>query len=210
MPVLIYLHGFTSSPNGNKGIFTRLWAEQRGIPFHAPDLNLPTFETLTLTAQVEAVEALLRSHTEPPVLVGSSLGGFIATAVAHRGAAIRSMLLLAPAIHFARRRLLSPSWAEYREHGEMEVFHHGAGRPRRLGPELLRDLPHWAGDAAWRVPVPTVILHGRGDASVPLAESEAYQDRNPGTVLHVLDDDHGLLSTASLGCLQSELGSAFH
>jgi uncharacterized protein len=208
MPSLIYLHGFTSSPGGNKGSFARRWAEEHGIPFHAPDLNLPTFEALTLSAQVEAVEALLRGLSEPPVLIGSSLGGFIATAVAHRGMGIRSMILLAPAIHFARRRMTSPSWAGYRERGEMEVFHFGVGRPLRLGPELLRDLPAWADDAAWRIPVPTVILHGRGDEAVPLAESEAYRDRNPGTVLHVLEDDHGLLSVASLECLQSALEDA--
>jgi pimeloyl-ACP methyl ester carboxylesterase len=206
---LVYLHGFSSSPGGNKGTFARQWAEDRGIPFYAPDLNLPTFETLTLSAQVEAVEALLRSLPEPSVLVGSSLGGFIATAVAQRGGALRSMILLAPAIHFARRRMTSPAWAAYRERGELAVFHHGAGRLLRLGPELLRDLLNWADDEAWRIPVPTVILHGRWDEAVPLAESEAYRDRNPGTVLHVLEDDHGLLSAASLECLRAELGATF-
>src|ERR1035438_2240020 len=124
MTDLVYLHGFTSVPGGNKGSFTRRWAEERGVPFHAPDLNLPSFEALTLTAQVEAVEDLLHGLSGPPVLIGSSLGGFIATAVAHRGMPIRSMILLAPAIHFARRRMTSPFWASYRELGEMEVFHY--------------------------------------------------------------------------------------
>lgn len=209
MTALIYLHGFSSSPGGNKGTFTRRWAEARGIPFHAPDLNLPTFERLTLTAQVEAVEALLRTLPEPPVLVGSSLGGFIATAVAHRGAALRSMLLLAPASHFARRRMSHSAWAAYRERGELEVFHYGAGRPLRLGPELQKDLPNWMDDDAWQIPVPTVILHGRHDEAVPLAESEAYRGRNPGTVLHVLEDDHGLLAPATLECLRNELEATF-
>ncbi len=208
MPTLIYLHGFSSAPGGNKGTFTRRWAEAHGIPFHAPDLNLPTFETLTLSAQVEAVEALLRGLPEPPVLVGSSLGGFIATAVAQGGAPLRSMILLAPAIHFARRRRTSPTWAGYRERGELEVFHHGAGKPLRLGPELLQDLPRWIDDDQWLISVPTVILHGRRDEVVPLAESEAYRDRNPGTVLHVLEDDHGLLAPASLECLRMELEAA--
>ena len=209
MPALVYLHGFSSAPGGNKGTFVRHWAEARGIAFHAPDLNLPTFETLTLTAQVEAVEALLKGLPAAPVLVGSSRGGFIATAVARRGAPLRAMILLAPAIHFARRRMTSPGWARYRDRGEMEVFHHGAGRPLRLGPELLRDLPNWADDEAWRIQVPTVILHGRSDEAVPLAESEAYRDRNPGTVLHALEDDHGLLASRSLECLRTELEAAF-
>jgi len=209
MTALIYLHGFSSSPGGNKGTYARRWAEAHGLAFHAPDLNLPSFETLTLTAQVEAVEALLQTLQEPPVLIGSSLGGFIATAVAHRGAAMRSMILLAPAIHFARRRMTSPAWAAYRERGELEVFHYGVGRSLRLGPELQRDLSNWMDDDTWRIQLPTVILHGRHDEAVPLVESEAYRDRNPGTVLHVLEDDHGLLKPTSLECLQKELEAAF-
>jgi hypothetical protein len=209
MPDLIYLHGFSSSPGGNKGAFTRRWAEDHGIPFHAPDLNLPTFETLTLSAQVEAVTALLQTLSEPPVLVGSSLGGFIATALAHRGVPIQSLILLAPAIHFARRRSVSPAWADYRERGEMQVFHHGLGRALRLGPQLLQDFPNWLDDDTWRIPVPTVILHGRHDEAVPLAESEAYRDRNPGVVLHVLEDDHSLLKPASLAQLKVVLEAAF-
>ncbi|WP_257310983.1 YqiA/YcfP family alpha/beta fold hydrolase [Geothrix fuzhouensis] len=206
---LIYLHGFSSSPGGNKGRVTRQWAEARGIAFHAPDLNLPTFETLTITAQVEAVEALVRSLPDPPVLVGSSLGGFIATAVAHRGSRLKAMILLAPAIHFASRRLVDTGWAAYRAQGEMEVFHHGVGKPMRLGPDLLRDLPSWRGDDAWRLSVPTVVLHGRADAAVPVAESEAYTARNPEATLHVLDDDHGLLALPSLALLRAQLEAAF-
>ena len=53
---LVYLHGFASGPQGAKGTHCRDWAAARGIPFHAPDLNLPDFEHLTLTAQVEAVD----------------------------------------------------------------------------------------------------------------------------------------------------------
>ncbi|WP_243294710.1 YqiA/YcfP family alpha/beta fold hydrolase [Geothrix mesophila] len=206
---LIYLHGFSSAPGGNKGRVARAWAEARGVPFHAPDLNLPTFEALTVTAQVEAVEALVRSLPEPPVLVGSSLGGFVATATAHRGSPLASMILLAPAIHFAARRMAHPAWAAYRERGEMEVFHHGEGRPLRLGPELLRDLPRWADDGGWRIPVPTVILHGRVDEAVPLAESEAYAARNPEAILQVLEDDHGLLAPHSLAAFRSALDQAF-
>ena len=209
MTPLLYLHGFSSAPGGAKGTFAGAWAARRSIPFLAPDLNLPTFETLTVTAQVEAVEALLRTLPQAPVLVGSSLGGFIATAVAQRGAALKALVLLAPATAFARRRATHPGWADYRTRGEMEVFHHGAGRPLRLGPALLADLPRWMDDEAWRISVPTVILHGRGDDAVPLAESEAFAARNPAARLEVLEDDHGLLAPASLARLEAALAWAF-
>jgi pimeloyl-ACP methyl ester carboxylesterase len=206
---LVYLHGFSSAPGGSKGSFCRAWAEARGIPFQAPDLNLPSFESLTVTAQVEAVEALLRDLPQVPVLVGSSLGGFIATAAIHRGARVRTMILLAPAIGFPERRLEAPPWARYRETGEAELFHYGEGRVKRLGPALRDDLPEWTGDGAWRIGVPTEILHGRHDESVPLAASEAYAARNPSARLHILEDDHGLLKPASLARLASALEEAF-
>ena len=208
-PALVYLHGFASGPEGNKARFCRDWAARHEVAFYAPDLNLPSFERLTVTAQVEAVLALLETLSEPPVLVGSSLGGFVATAVARRGVALRSMVLLAPAVHFARRRQQNAAWAEYRAKRRMLAFHFAANRLRMLGPELLEDLPHWLGDEGWRIPVPARILHGRLDDLVPLGESEAYAQRNPEASLQVLDDDHGLLAPESLAALDAALVEAF-
>ncbi|MBI4912511.1 MAG: alpha/beta fold hydrolase [Acidobacteria bacterium] len=205
MGALVYLHGFASGPAGSKASHCRAWAESRRLPFHAPDLNLPTFEELTLTAQVRAVERLLREFKDPPVVVGSSLGGLVGAAAAHRGCAIRQLILLAPAFGFAQRRMHSPEWTVYRECGEMEVFHHALGRTQCLGPALLGDLPHWADDGTWRLRVPTVVIHGKRDESVPLSESEAFAVRNPQAKLVIVDDDHALLSPATLAKLDSLL-----
>lgn len=208
-PSLVYLHGFSSAPGGSKGSFCRRWAEARGIPFHAPDLNLPSFEALTVTAQVAAVEALLASLPEPPVVAGSSLGGFVAAAAVHRGAKVKSLILLAPAFGFAARRMASPAWAGYRETGEAQVYHYGERRMLRLGPALREDLPRWADDAASPITVPATILHGRRDEAAPLAGSEAFAARNPGAILHILEDDHALLAPASLALLADTLERAF-
>jgi pimeloyl-ACP methyl ester carboxylesterase len=206
---LVYLHGFASGPGGAKAAHCRAWAQARNIPFHAPDLNLPDFEHLTVTAQVEAVEALLRGLAVPPVLVGSSLGGLVAAAVAQRGAAVARLILLAPAFGFARRRLAGRRWAGYRRRGQMPTFHHGQGIWLTLGPQLLPDLTQWQDDEQWQLSVPVAILHGRQDAAVPLAESEAFAARHPGARLRVLEDDHSLLAPDSLLALDALLGEAF-
>ncbi|MDR3670391.1 MAG: YqiA/YcfP family alpha/beta fold hydrolase [Holophaga sp.] len=206
---LVYLHGFASGPQGNKACHCRAWAEARHIPFHAPDLNLPDFEHLTVTAQVEAVTALLRSLAEPPVVVGSSMGGLVAAAAAHQGAPAARLILLAPAFGFARRRLSGRRWAGYRKRGTMPTFHHAQGQWLTLGPQLLPDLPLWQDDQDWQLAVPMAILHGRQDESVPLAESEAFAARHPGAVLRIMDDDHGLLAPASLVALDELLEEAF-
>jgi hypothetical protein len=206
---LVYLHGFASGPHGAKGTHCRDWARARGVPYHAPDLNLPDFEHLTLTAQVEAVTALLQGLAQPPVVVGSSMGGLVAAAAAHRGAPLARLILLAPAFGFARRRLEGRRWAGYRRRGTLPTYHHAQAQWLTLGPELLPDLPLWQDDDTWTVPVPLTILHGRLDDTVPLAESRAFAARHPGARLRVLEDDHSLLAAGSLEALDEALAEAF-
>lgn len=202
---LVYLHGFASGPEGSKGRHCRDWAAARGLDFHAPDLNLPDFEHLTLSAQVAAVEALLARLPEPPVVVGSSLGGLVGAAVAWRGAPLAHLVLLAPAFGFCRRRLVGPRWEGYRRRGHIRIFHHAEARWRSLGPELLADLPAWRDDDHWQLPVPVTVIHGCQDESVPLAESRAFVARHPGARLLEVADDHGLLAPASLALLDQML-----
>jgi hypothetical protein len=206
---LVYLHGFASGPGGRKGLHCRAWAERHRVPFRAPDLNLPDFEHLTISAQVEAVEALLAGLDGPAVVVGSSMGGLVGAAVAHRGAAMAQLILLAPAFGFARRRLAGRRWAGYRKRGTMPTFHHATGKWTTLGPELLPDLPLWADDDRWQIPVPVTVLHGRHDAAVPLAESEAFAGRHGQAKLVVVEDDHGLLGAEALRELDRMLAEAF-
>ena len=208
MSALIYLHGFASGPDGHKGRHCRAWAEAHGVAFHAPDLNLPTFEGLTVTAQVRAVEALLAGLATAPVLVGSSLGGLVAAAVAHRGVALRHLVLLAPAFGFARRRLEGERWEGYRHHRRLKVFHHAENRWMRLGPDLLEDLPVWRDDEAWIVDGSMTLIHGVHDEAVPVAESRAFAARQPDAVLHEVNDDHGLLAPETLDLLETVLAAA--
>ncbi len=208
MSALNYLHGFASGPDGHKGRHCRAWAEAHGVAFHAPDLNLPTFEGLTVTAQVRAVEALLAGLATAPVLVGSSLGGLVAAAVAYRGVALRHLVLLAPAFGFARRRLEGERWEGYRHHRRLKVFHHAENRWMRLGPDLLEDLPAWREDETWTVGCPVTLIHGIHDASVPVAESRAFAARQPDAVLHEVNDDHGLLAPETLALLETVLAAA--
>lgn len=214
MTSLIYLHGFADGPDDLKGRYCRAWAQARGLDFQSPDLNLPTFESITISAQVDAVETLLKQSASPPVLVGSSLGGLVAVAAAHRMAARRStaskaLVLLAPAFGFARRRLESDAWAGYRERGSVPVWHAAAQRWMRLGSQLLEDLPAWTREETWRVETPTFVLHGSRDEVVPVEESEAFVRRHPGARLLIVEDAHDLSATPSLEALGGVLTEVF-
>ena len=76
-PLVIYCHGFLSSPNSAKGQSLKTWAIANGWNFRAPDLNVPPQEAAT---RVEALlDKVTRSTPERAILLtGSSLGGFYA------------------------------------------------------------------------------------------------------------------------------------
>jgi hypothetical protein len=212
---LVYLHGFADGPDDLKGRYCRAWAESRGIAFLSPDLNLPTFESLTISAQVDAVETLIRQLESPAVLVGSSLGGLVAVAAAHRASAhrpvpLKTLILLAPAFGFARRRLESSLWSDYRRRGNQPVWHSAMQRWARLGPQLLDDLPAWVEEETWQVPIPAFVLHGHRDEVVPVEESEAFVRRLPNARLLILDDVHELSAAPSMDALDEVLREVFN
>ena len=74
---LIYLHGFRSSPLSKKGQQLQQYcANIAHICVHLPDLNQTPYQVMASVAQL--IEKL---QPEPVGLVGSSLGGFYATAL---------------------------------------------------------------------------------------------------------------------------------
>jgi predicted esterase YcpF (UPF0227 family) len=102
----LYIHGFNSAPASVKArqLQTRLALAGRGGEFACPALSHWPDEAI---AQLEAVVAAA-PPTSPPVLVGSSLGGFYATWLAERHGC--RAVLVNPAItpHLGLRSYLGP------------------------------------------------------------------------------------------------------
>jgi len=99
---ILYLHGFASSPNGQKVEQLRALLGPR-YDLVAPDLNVPSFETLDFEAIVTLALETARD-TRPEVIVGSSLGSLVALSVAGRGVDT-PLVLLAPAFGIGERWL---------------------------------------------------------------------------------------------------------
>jgi len=74
--VLIYLHGFNSSPQSTKATLFGRYMAARGLGAHFACPALPHQPDQALAA-IEA--ELVRSTKSPVTLIGSSLGGFYAT-----------------------------------------------------------------------------------------------------------------------------------
>jgi pimeloyl-ACP methyl ester carboxylesterase len=201
-----YLHGFASSALSSKAAFFRDRLAERGIALEAPDLNLPDFSTLTITRMLNQVADAIGASSEPVVLIGSSLGGFVAVQTAiDRPAQVERLVLLAPALDFRAERvgdLGDRSLEEWRRTGRLDVFHFAYGRVMPLHYELFADAQRYQPHAA-RVTVPIQVFQGRRDVAVDPVTVERWARTQPEAELHMLDDDHQM--HASLDVIWGEV-----
>jgi pimeloyl-ACP methyl ester carboxylesterase len=198
--VVIYLHGFASSPQSSKATFFAERFAASGIKFLCPDLNVPAFSTLTVSRMLQQLEKRISSL--PPgdiVLIGSSLGGFVAVEAAARqvGEArhpIARLILLAPAVELEWDRWseVGPGGVEgWRKAGNIEVFHYALDRPERLEFGFYEDAARYH-PASRRLPLPMLIFQGRQDESVSPDIVERFSQHQSAATLHMLDDTHQL------------------
>lgn len=90
--MILYLHGFLSTPQSRKAVQLRAALEQAGLAHHWCCPQLPT----SPLAAAALIDQLAQSARGPLVVVGSSLGGFYATWLAERTGC--PALLINPAV----------------------------------------------------------------------------------------------------------------
>jgi pimeloyl-ACP methyl ester carboxylesterase len=198
---VFYLHGFVSSPRAGKA---RLLGERlaaHGLTLHTPDFNEPAFETLTTTRMIGQVErAMAALPPGPIVLIGSSLGAFVAWHVAARAERLAGarrvdrLVLLAPALAFdasSFSELGEAGLRRWRDTDALEVMHHAYGEMRSVGYALYADARQYDSRTAV-VTVPALVFQGRRDALVDPAMVEGFVAARPSMTLRLLDDDHQL------------------
>jgi hypothetical protein len=195
---VVFLHGLCSSPRSAKATFFSARLAEEGRSLAAPDLNRPTFDTLTLTAQVEETRRFLDtlSGDGPVVLIGSSLGGLVALLFAHQyPERVQRILLIAPATRFVGDGLpaLAGTTLEgWRQTGYLELLHHADNQIHRLGFQLKEDAARYDFDTL-QVPQPILLIHGTMDEVVPYQRSLAFAAKRPNVRLIPIEGgDHQL------------------
>lgn len=193
MPNILYLHGFASGPLSVKARFFSSRFAQIGATVHCPDLAEGDFTRLTLTKQLKLIDRLAR-ELDPVMIVGSSLGGYLAAIYAslHPERALR-LVLLAPAFGFPRGwedRLGKELLAEWERTGSIQVYHHGAGGLQPIGYEFYEDALWF--DQFPDVRQPTLIYHGKRDQDVSPDLSVRFAWGKPNVQLDLVDSDHSL------------------
>jgi hypothetical protein len=190
---VIYLHGFASSPQSRKAQF---FADQlRGERFRVeiPDLAGGDFEHLTVTGQL-AIVAQLLENGGPAILIGSSLGGYLAAlSAARHPEQVERVILLAPAFGFYElwtRDLGQERLKSWRKNGSIPVFHYGEGREMPLAFDLMEDAAKFEGFPEIRQP--GLLFHGVDDPVVPIVNSRRYAGSLPNIHLVELRSGHEL------------------
>ena len=200
---VFYLHGFASSARSTKAAYLAARLREHGLPLHTPDFNEPDFSTLTISRMIGQVrQAIAALPVGPVMLIGSSLGAFVAVqtalAQAAAGTPLDRLVLLAPALEFSRNRtrdLGDRGLSEWEATGQLNVFHYGYGRLMPVHYALYTDACGYdCVQAALAMPI--LVCQGRRDTAVDPDAVAAWTRSRPNVELHLLDDDHQL--TASL------------
>jgi len=197
---ILYLHGFASGPRSTKARFFSDRFSAVGIKVHTPDLNAPDFRNLTLTSQLKIVtDSLLQIKDQSRlVLMGSSMGGLLATIAAQNLASPKQLILLAPGFNLFHRwsELIDQAkLKEWEETGVSEFYHYALGANAQLSYQFIVDARSHKTDQ-FMVNIPTLVFHGKDDTVVPVQESIVFKEENPDLVeLDILDDGHQLVSS---------------
>jgi len=191
MTRIVYLHGFASSPASTKSTFFAARLSEIGVPFQIPQLDRGNFETLTVSGQLQVVDQAVQG--EPVVLMGSSLGGYLAASYASRHANVERLVLLAPAFQFPKRwrqRFSAVELAEWKRFGTRSFYHYAYHEDRPLGYQFVEDSIQCEDEPDFRQPA--LIFHGVNDDVVPVEVSRQYAASHPNVKLLELESGHAL------------------
>jgi uncharacterized protein len=190
----MYLHGFASGPSSTKAQFFTSRLGQLGMTIYVPDLNGQSFADITITSQLQSIENTIKGSGGDFLVIGSSMGGLLSVIAANRFPCIRALILMAPAFGMTARwqNRLGANFTDWKRREAIEIDHHAFGRKMPLKYSFIEDLGKYQTENL-KVSVPTLVLHGKKDDSVPLAESEKFLELNRDFVeLHIMDSDHQL------------------
>lgn len=184
-PTVMFLPGYASDMEGTKALAVEAFAQARGLrmlrfDYSGTGSSEGLFEDGTLGGWLDDALHLLDSVTDGPVvLVGSSMGGWLALLVAkHRPERVAALVGIAAAPDFTDWGFSDEEKERLRSDGRLE-------QPNPYGPEpQVTTLPFWQSGEALRllhepVPVdcPVRLVHGDADGEVPVAVAVRTMDQ---------------------------------
>ncbi len=233
-PGIVWLQGFKSEMTSIKATALAEWTAARGLAFtrfdysgHGQSCHGPAnrFEDGTISRWLEETCAIFDQVTSgPQIVVGSSMGGYLALLLARRLRAATSLLqpnrlaglvLIAPAWDMTERLM----WQRATDEARRAILDEGVWyRPSQYGDEpyaitrgLIEDgRNNLLGTGRWDPGCPVEIIHGRLDPDVPFAHSErlvASLETSTVNLVEVPDGEHRLSRPQDLERLFERIAS---
>lgn len=215
-PGVVFLGGFNSDMQGTKALHLDAWARGQGrallrFDYSGHGESGGRFEDGCIGDWLEDARAVIETATEgPQVLVGSSMGGWIALLLAReRPERVAGLVGIAAAPDFTEG-----FWAEFDTAEREALLRDGVvprpsdyGEPCPITRRLIEDgRRHLLLDRALPLPMPVRLLQGTADAEVPVDWALRLLDHAEGPDLRltlVKGADHRFSTPACLKLIEA-------
>lgn len=211
-PAIVWLGGFMSDMTSSKAAALDAWAAESGhasirFDYSGHGISKGRFEDGTISGWLDQALAVITAFAGPhPVLVGSSMGGWIALLATLRLKAMGSphhpagLVLIAPAVDFTERLM----WAQFSDAIRDEIMTKGlwhrpsqySDTPYPITRGLIEDgRQNLIYGTPFHLGCPVHILQGGEDPDVPQAHALKLVEHLPQDVVRVTlipDGDHRL------------------
>lgn len=225
---LFWLGGFKSDMDGSKAIALDIHAKENGLSFTRFDysghgLSGGDFLDRTISRWLEEAEAILRATAtsgDSRVLVGSSMGGWLALLLARRlkqveDVTVRGLVLIAPAVDMTADlmwdQMPEAARARMMAEGRIEKPSEYSDEPYILTRQMIEDgRQHLFGSGVIEMGCPIHILQGGLDTDVPPSHALKLASQLPldDVVLSMIPGgDHRLSRPEDLQRLTSSIDS---
>ncbi len=211
-PGIFWLGGFRSDMRGSKAEALDLWAAEEGraitrFDYSGHGASGGRCEEGTISRWLEEAESVFRAFTSgPQVLVGSSMGGWLALLLARRlaergdGDRLTGMVLLAPAVDMTKDlmwdRFTTAERRKLKKQGFLSEASDYSPEPDLYTLALIEDgEKHLFGEAPIATGCPVHVIQGMRDESVPWSHATRLMERlafDDAVLTLVRDGDHRL------------------
>jgi pimeloyl-ACP methyl ester carboxylesterase len=225
-PGVVWLSGYRSDMDSIKATALDAEAGRRGLgllrfDYSGHGRSDGRLEDGTISRWLEETLTLLRAESEgPQIVIGSSMGGYLALLAARalneagEAERVKGLILIAPAVDFTEALI----WAKAPDEARRAIMDEGAwrrpsaysGEPDCFTRDLIEDgRKHLLLGGMIRTGAPTAVLQGMRDEDVPFSHALALMQRfggDPTTLTLVKDGDHRLSRPQDLQLMFEALG----
>lgn len=221
-PGLFWLSGFRSDMTGSKALAVDAYGQSHGLAVTRFDYSGHgqsggDFHQGTISRWLEEAEAVFATTAGPQIVIGSSMGGWLALLLARAQRAagagrIAGLVLIAPAVDMTEL-MLAQMPKKYRKlldkQGYVDTPSEYSAEPYRINKTLIEDgRQHLLFGRAIEAGCPIAILQGAKDRDVPrehTAKLVQHMLNDPVTFTLIPDGEHRLSRPQDLALLEAAI-----